>query len=32
MEKDCKLPEDDVDTKEMELEARDLIVGNVYRK
>lgn len=32
MEKDCNLPADDVDTKEMELDARDLIVGNVYRK
>lgn len=32
MEKDCNLPEDDVDTKEMTLDARDLIVGNVYRK
>jgi magnesium chelatase subunit H len=32
MDKDCNLPSDDVDTKEMPMDDRDLIVGNVYRK
>lgn len=32
MDKDCNLPPDEVDTKEMPMEDRDLIVGNVYRK
>jgi hypothetical protein len=32
MDKDCNLPPDEADTKEMALDDRDLIVGNVYRK
>ena len=32
MEKDCSLPPDETDTKEMELDARDEIVGKVYQK
>ena len=32
MDKDCALPPDEADTKEMAVDARDLIVGNVYRK
>ena len=32
MDKDCALPPDEADTKEMALDQRDLVVGNVYRK
>jgi len=32
MDKDCALPPDEADTKEMAVDERDLIVGNVYRK
>ena len=32
MDKDCNLPPDEADTKEMALDDRDLVVGNVYRK
>lgn len=32
MEKDCALPPDETDTKEMELDTRDKIVGKVYQK
>ena len=32
MDKDCNLPPDEADTKDMSLDDRDLVVGNVYRK
>ena len=32
MEKDCSLPPDETDTKELQLDARDEIVGKVYQK
>ncbi len=32
MEKDCSLPPDETDTKELQLDSRDEIVGKVYQK